>query len=153
MWKTQGRGKHTIRPSTKTFLEPPPWAREIGTICQIAFFRGNGAFVWSKKGSFSAIPHCVFNECRPSTVFYSIANFVVRNRQTLPFLGPPKMLHSAEKRQFDEWYLFHACTPPPPMIHFSPFGDDLSFPLEEMGAKQTNGALYGKFPLSLPKIA
>ena len=30
----------------------------------------------SKKGSFSAISHYVRNECRPSTVFYSIAIFV-----------------------------------------------------------------------------
>ena len=30
-----------------------------------------------QKGSFPAISHCVFNECRPSTVFYSIAIVVV----------------------------------------------------------------------------
>ena len=61
-------------------------ACEIGTFCQIAVF-GNGAF-FAPKGSFSAISHYVFNECRPSTVSSSTAIFVVRNRRTWPFLGP-----------------------------------------------------------------
>ena len=63
-----------------------------------------------QKGSFLAISHYVFNECRPNTVLYSIAIFVVRDRRKWPLLGPKeKSFALLKKRQFDKWYLFHPC--------------------------------------------
>ena len=63
-------------------------AHERGTTCQIGVFAGNDAFFLVRKGSFSAISHYVFNECRPSTISYGAAFSVVRNRRKWPFLGP-----------------------------------------------------------------
>ena len=53
-----------------------------------AFFPQAKPCPLAQKGSFSAISHYVFNECRPSTVFESIPIFVVRNRRKWPVLGP-----------------------------------------------------------------
>ena len=44
------------------------WAREIGTVCQIGVLTGKWCNFLGPEGSFSAISHYVFNECRPKTV-------------------------------------------------------------------------------------
>ena len=85
------------------------WAREIGTICQIGVSTGKTVHLFVQKGSFSVISHYVFNECRPSTVFYSMAILVVRNCRQWPF-GPKKCSPLLQKRQFDKWCPFHAHT-------------------------------------------
>ena len=70
------------------------WALETGTICQL------GIFTWKRciqKGSFTAILHYIFNECRANTVFNKIATVVVRKRRTWPFLGLESALFCCKK--------------------------------------------------------
>ena len=73
------------------------WARETGTICQIGVFAGKRCIFWAQKGSYSAILHYVFNECRLKTVSCSITISVVRSRRKWPF-WPQEMLRCAVER-------------------------------------------------------
>ena len=74
---------------------PSPCASEMGTICQIGVFYRETVHVLVRKGSFSVISHYIFNECRSSTVSYSIAICSAESPK-MAFLGP-KMLYSAVK--------------------------------------------------------
>ena len=76
-------------------------------------------FFLVREGSFSAISHYGFNECRPSAVSSCIANFGVAKSPKMALLGPKKCSALLKKRsQFDRWYPFHAYTPPTPTPEF-----------------------------------
>ena len=69
---------------------------------------------WSQKRSSLAISHYVFIECRPSTVSYGIAMFVVRNHREWPFLGSKHAPFCCKNASVTNGARFTHIPPPPP---------------------------------------
>ena len=89
------------------------WAPEIGTICQIGGSTGKPCIFLVQKGSFSAISHYVVNDVAQALYLTASLFCSAKITENGPFLGPKRCAFLLEKRQFDKWHPFHACTPPP----------------------------------------
>ena len=73
-------------------------------------FYGEPVHFLAQEGSFSAISHYVFNECRPKTVFYSIATFAVRMAPVSRiYPHPPRCWHASlcPCEQVEAWQADH----------------------------------------------
>ena len=92
---------------------PPPWACEMGTICQIGVFTGKRFIVWGpNRGHFRRF-RAMFsmNVAQILSLISSLIFCSAKSPQMAFFF-----LGSAEKkkRKFDKWHPFHVCTPPSP---------------------------------------
>ena len=62
-------------------LTPPPYMREIGTICQIGVFAGKQCIFWAQNRPFSAISHYKNRDALKDSAWATDIENVVRNRR------------------------------------------------------------------------